>query len=365
MTGTSWAELSKASNEAERSRDEQASPVLYSLQHALQDFAVVFGASTVVFVFLVLLDLTGPLLAWADAYPRLRITELFLYAILISVGFGVAILRRWVQLTEVAQQQEATRRELERKANALERSNAELERFAYAASHDLREPLRMVHSYLSLLERQLDGDDLDDDAREFLDEARNASRRMDRMVRGILDYARLSPEAETSEPVDTKAALDDALGNLAARLEASDVTIEQGALPDVIANREEVATVFQNLLQNAFVHGGPDLSTITIEGELVDGSAILRVSDDGWGIEETQQDRIFEMFRQGGGSSTSAGAGMGLALCQRIAERHDGRLDVTSERGEGSTFEITLKAAAETDASPARASSAGTAQANA
>lgn len=324
---------------------ENDPPVLYSLQHALQDFAIVYVAATALFVLLVVTGLSDWLLGWADSYPRLKIGGLFLYAILLAMGFGMAILRRWMQLTRVARRQQEIRTELAEKAEALEQSNRELERFAYAASHDLREPLRMVHSYLGLLERQLDPETLDDEAQHFLSEARNASQRMDRMVRGILEYARLDPDAETSEPTDADAALSDAVQNLRMRLEARDIEIDREPLPPVLARRDELSVVFQNLIQNALVHGGPELDRIRFRGSVEDGMAVVRVGDDGRGFGSVHHEEVFDLFRQGEGSSTNAGAGMGLALCRRIVERHDGSIEARPAEGEGATFAVRLPAA--------------------
>lgn len=328
--------------------------VLYSLQYALQDLAVVFAIASAVYVFVVLTGLSDGLLAWAAAYPQLRITELFLYAIFISVGFAVFSLYRWIQLTTTAREHEQAKRELQRKRIALEQSNQELERFAYAASHDLREPLRMVHSYLSLLERDLDEEALDETALGYLEEAQDASRRMDRMIRGILDYARLDREDDTTGPVDADAALDRAVDNLALRFDETDVELRRDRLPWVDADEQQLATVFLNLLQNALVHGGEELSTVDIRGERDGDRAIITVSDDGPGIPPAKRGRIFEMFHQGAGSRTNAGAGLGLPLARRIVESHGGQLYVDGSLGEGAAFVLELPAA-----DPARAASEG------
>jgi signal transduction histidine kinase len=205
--------------------DDDTNPVLDSLQHALQDFALVFVASTTIFWALVLTGLSEWFVGWADAYPRLQLTALFLYAILLAVGFGMSILHRWMQLTKIAQQQRTTRQTLERKADELAHRNRELERFAYAASHDLREPLRMIHTYLGLLDREVDPAARDAEAREFLDAARNASRRMENLVRGILQCAQTSPDADTSEPTDPHETVDAAAENLTRRLDTRGVVL--------------------------------------------------------------------------------------------------------------------------------------------
>lgn len=337
--------------------------VFYPLQHALQDLALVFALSSVVFVLTVVTGLSETLLSWAEAYPRLRISEIFLYAIFIAVGFGIASLRRWMQLTRVAAEAKSAKRELQRKADALERSNQELERFAYAASHDMREPLRMVHSYLSMLEREATDGELNENARTWLDEARKASQRMDRMIRAILDYARLDPNGGVSEPTDADAALDDAVDSLELRFDEQDVTLHREPLPRVMAERTEIATVLLNLLQNALVHGGPDLTEIRVEAAQDGDHAIIQVKDDGTGVDPRHHARVFEMFHQGAGSSTSAGAGMGLALARRVIERHDGRLYHDGTRAPGACFVIELPVADPEQATDATASARSTASA--
>jgi signal transduction histidine kinase len=323
-------------------------PQIYSLQQALVDFALVTLAAAVLFILLVVTGATEPLLAWTASYPQLELSAMFLYAVLLAVGLGVALLRRWMQITESLREQAVTRAELAAKARDVDRKNRELERFAYAASHDLREPLRMVHSYLSLLERQVDdgtapdgGPVLDDEALGFLEEAKAASQRMDRLVRGILDYTRVSPEADISEPVDTDAALEDAVKNLVLGLQESDVEVEREPLPTVLARRDELAVLFQNLLQNALAHGDDELTRIEVCGYVDDGTTVIRVEDDGGGFSGVDPDRAFQLFRQGNGSSPEAGAGLGLALCRRIAERHDGSLEIVSgERGATATVRL-------------------------
>lgn len=304
-------------------RDE--SPVLYSLQGALLDLSVVFVSATALFVPLVMTGFSESLLAWAQSYPQLQLTELFLYAIILTTGFSVASLRRWMQLTDVLERHELAEKRMEEQARRLRRSNEELERFAYVASHDLREPLRTVHSHLSLLEREL-GDDIPEDAQESLDFAREGAGRMDRMVKSLLAYARYEREDARSVPVDANKALEKAWANLQATAERAGVELESSRLPKVRADDEELTLVLQNLLHNAIKHGRRLGAAVRVGGETDGDRARIWVEDEGPGVPEGQRDRIFELFRQGSTEAKQHGAGIGLTLCKRVAERHGGSI---------------------------------------
>ncbi|WP_435129331.1 ATP-binding protein [Halobaculum sp. D14] len=226
----------------------------------------------------------------------------------------------------------------------LEASNERLERFAYALSHDLQEPLRMVSSYLELLDRRY-GDELDDDAREFIDYAVDGADRMQTMVTSLLEYARVTADEEPLEPTDADAVLDGVLDDLRLRTEETDAEITSDDLPTVKADAEQLAQVFRNLVSNAIRHSGDDPPRIQVGAERAGDRWEFSVSDDGVGIPPEHHDRIFELFEQvDAGDAESGTAGMGLALCQRVVERHGGELDVESTPGEGATFSFTLPA---------------------
>ncbi len=259
-------------------------------------------------------------------------------------GFGVGMYdARAKTQTEKLERQN---RLLERTQTQLEESNERLEQFAYAASHDLREPLRMVSSYLQLIERRY-GDDLDEDGEEFLDYAIDGSDRMRRMIDGLLDYSRVDTQGEPFEPVALDAVLADVCTDLEVQIVDTRAEIEFGALPRVEGDADQLRQLFQNLVANAIEYSGDEPPQIEIDAERNGENWIVSVRDRGIGIDPAEQERIFEVFQRLHGRDEHPGAGIGLALCERIVERHGGEIWVESERGSGSTFSVTLPAADE------------------
>ena len=232
------------------------------------------------------------------------------------------------------------RQELEQR---LRRSNRDLEQFAYVASHDLQEPLRMVSGYLELIEDRY-ADRLDDEAREFIDYAVDGALRMKKMIADLLDYSRVNTRGREPEPVDAAGALEEALSSLRTLAEDAEARITSGELPTVLADEGQLVRVFQNLVTNAIRHGGEGVR-IAVTAEREDDRWRFSVADDGPGIPPEQHERIFRIFeslqRPDGHEST----GIGLAVCRRIVERHGGRMWIESESGEGATFHFTMRAA--------------------
>jgi PAS domain S-box-containing protein len=226
----------------------------------------------------------------------------------------------------------------------LEASNERLEQFASAVSHDLQEPLRMVSSYLQLLDRRY-GDDLDDDAEEFIGYAVDGADRMRTMIESLLEYSRVTTGGNPMEPTDADAVLADVLDDLGLRIEETDATVTSDDLPTVTADPDQLAQVFRNLISNALRHGGDDPPRVHLGVERGDDAWRFAVRDEGVGIEPGYQDSIFDVFEQGSASGDEADtAGIGLALCERIVERHGGDIWVESEPGEGATFWFTIPA---------------------
>jgi len=231
-----------------------------------------------------------------------------------------------------------TQRELEETVADLERSNEQLEQFAYIASHDLQEPLRMVSSYVDLLASEY-SDELDDEGDEYVEYAVDGAERMQAMIDGLLDYSRVTTQGEEFDAVDAAAVFERTRQDLQLLIEDTDATVTAGDLPTVTADENQLAQLFQNLVKNALKHGG-EAPTIRVEAERADDEWVFSVADDGPGIPESQQDNVFEIFEQG--ARENEGTGMGLAICQRIVARHDGEMWLESSEGEGAAFYFSL-----------------------
>jgi PAS domain S-box-containing protein len=234
--------------------------------------------------------------------------------------------------------------ELARQSEELRRSNAELERFAYVASHDLQEPLRMVSSYVQLLARRYQGR-LDADADEFIHYAVDGASRMRRLIQDLLTYARISTRGEAFEPVALEEVLEDTREALKVAIEESGATLTHDPLPTVTADPTQMGQLFQNLLSNALKFRGAEPPVVHIgarrSGDHA-GAWLFSVHDNGIGIDPAFFDRIFIVFQRLHGMTEYSGTGIGLALCRRIVERHGGHLWVESGAGRGATFFFTL-----------------------
>lgn len=226
------------------------------------------------------------------------------------------------------------RKEYERQ---LERSNERLQEFAYILSHDLQEPLRMVSSYVDLLEMELD-EHLDAETREYMAFAVDGAERMRGMIDGLLEYSRVRTKGREFTETDVEAVVEGVQQDLQFVLEEADAEVVVGSLPTIQADEEQLWQVFQNLVSNALDHGGEG-TTIEITAEETHDGYEFAVSDDGPGIPADRREEIFELFDKG---DDSDGTGIGLAICERIVTRHDGEIRVESTEGEGSTFYITL-----------------------
>jgi PAS domain S-box-containing protein len=223
----------------------------------------------------------------------------------------------------------------------LERSNRELEQFAYVASHDLQEPLRMVSSYTQLLERRY-RDKLDDDAREFINYAVDGARRMQRLINDLLEFSRVSTRGRRVEPVDANEVLGTVRATLSAAIEDAGAQVTNGELPTVMVDSTQLGQLLQNLIGNALKFKGDKSPRVHIAASEQAGEWVFTVRDNGIGIDPEYFDRIFVIFQRLHVTADYPGTGIGLAVCKRIAERHGGRIWVESEPGNGATFSFSI-----------------------
>jgi PAS domain S-box-containing protein len=230
---------------------------------------------------------------------------------------------------------------LEESNRRLSESNERLEEFAYAASHDLQEPLRMVSSYLQLLEGRYT-DELDEEAEEFIEFAVDGADRMRSMIESLLEYSRVTHGGEPLEPTDAGAVLEDVLDDLQLQIEETDATVTVEELPTVTADADQLAQVFRNLIENALRYSGDAPPEVSVHAERRDDEVEFVVADEGVGIDPELHDRIFTVFERVHADDEPGAEGIGLALCDRIVERHGGEIRVESEPGEGATFRFTI-----------------------
>lgn len=224
----------------------------------------------------------------------------------------------------------------------LEAKNQELEQFAYVASHDLQEPLRMVASYTQILLSRY-GDVLDDNGREFAGYAIDGAKRMQNLINDLLQYSRIGTQAAPFQPAELTDLCDIALENLKARITETDAAITVESLPCANVDAGQISRLFQNLIGNALKYCAPDrLPQITVRAEMIGEEWVISVEDNGIGIAASDHERVFRIFQRLHGNREIAGTGIGLAICKRIVERHSGVLNVESDVGIGSRFFFTL-----------------------
>jgi len=231
---------------------------------------------------------------------------------------------------------------LEAKAEELSRSNQELEQFAYVASHDLQEPLRMVSNYTQLLARRYK-DKLDADANEFIDFAVDGAKRMQDLIHDLLEYARVGTRGKEFRATQIEKVAGNALANLSGAIDEAHAEVVVGPMPTLACDAGQLTQVFQNLIGNAIKFRRPgDRPKVQVTASQGPHAWTITVKDNGIGIDPKHFERIFQMFQRLHGRGEYAGTGIGLALCKKIVERHGGRIRVESEPGAGTTFSFTL-----------------------
>lgn len=229
--------------------------------------------------------------------------------------------------------------ERDQKARELERSNKQLEEFAYVVSHDLQSPLRHVTAFSQLLERSL-GEDIPVEARRSMASIRQAAERMRRLIRSLLAVGRIQQTPIDAVPVPLADVMAQVTQELKEEIEADDVQVNWQDLPVVQGDRQLLEQVFINLVQNAIRHRSDRPPRVDVDASQGDGYWKIQVRDTGKGFDPDQEERIFEMFRRL--DPGSSGSGVGLALCRAIIERHGGTITAQAEPGKGATFTIML-----------------------
>jgi signal transduction histidine kinase len=238
-------------------------------------------------------------------------------------------------------ERQAAERELSERARDLARSNADLEQFAYVASHDLQEPLRAVVSYLQLLERRYGGQ-LDERAQKYIGYAVDGGRRMQTLIADLLTYSRVGRRDVAIGPVDLETVLDRVQASLRVSIEESEATIARDPLPTVDGDVTQLTQLFQNLLVNAIKFRAESAPDIRVSAERKDGAWLFSVRDNGIGIAPEYRERVFVLFQRLHARDEYGGTGIGLAVCKKIVERHGGTIWVEETPGGGSTLCFTI-----------------------
>ncbi len=228
----------------------------------------------------------------------------------------------------------------ERTIRSLKESNEELEQFAYIASHDLQEPIRMVISFTQLLQKRY-ADKLDKDANEFIYYAVDGAQRMKVLIDNLLEYSRLNTSRKAFKNVSIKSVVDNIIEDFTALIEEKNVTIRYGDLPVVFSDESLLSRLFTNLFSNAIKYN-VNRSEIEISSVKNHSEWLFSIKDNGIGIEEKYYDKIFKIFQRLHGKTEYPGTGMGLAICKRIVEKLGGRIWLESQPGSGTTFFFTI-----------------------
>jgi len=225
--------------------------------------------------------------------------------------------------------------------NDLKRSNKELEQFAYVSSHDLKEPLRMITSFLQLLQKRYSAD-LDDDANDFINFAVEGAKRLDIMINDLLEYSRIGSKEREFEYLQSENILETVLTNLKTSIEDNNVIIIHDQLPLIYSNNQQMVQLLQNLISNAIKYRSKEDPKIHISADLLDDEYVFSVKDNGIGIDQKHLEKIFTIFQRLHSRDEYEGTGIGLAISQKIVQQHGGQIWAESEPGKGTTFYFTI-----------------------
>ncbi len=252
-------------------------------------------------------------------------------------------IRRFVAIKQDVTERKQAQEKLERLLADLERSNEELRQFAYVASHDLKEPLRMVASFTQLLQKRY-SDRLDTDGKEFIQFAVDGATRMQRLIDDLLTYSRVGFRADPFEETDCRSVLDQVIANLSVAVAENDAVITYDDLPTITADGPQMMQLFQNLLGNAIKFRSAHAPIIHVSAERNGQDWLFSFRDNGIGIDPQYCDRILLIFQRLHSRDKYPGTGIGLAICKKIVERHGGRIWFEGKPGEGTTFFFTIRA---------------------
>ncbi len=276
--------------------------------------------------------------------------EVTMFPVVDSRGRLRSVVCQWVDITDLTNAKQALREHRDQleelvaqRTAELQRSNEDLERFAYVASHDLSEPLRLISSFLTLLDHQY-GEGLDEMARKYIAVAADGATRMQRLITDLLAYSRVDAYSGAVEAVDCGARVAEAIQNLSLSIEESGATVTVGDLPKVQGIPSLLTQAFQNLVANALKFRGEDPPRVEIHGLRRDEYWEIRVADNGIGIEPAHHQDVFSVFKRLHGSGEYAGSGIGLAVVQKVVERCGGTIHVESTLGAGATFVLRFPA---------------------
>ena len=252
-------------------------------------------------------------------------------------------IRSALQEKQLREERKRAEHELAQKVEELARSNRELEHFAYVASHDLQEPLRMVATYTQLLAERYRGK-LDENADKYIGYAVEGALRMQTLILDLLAFSRVGRAETDCKNGECNAALNDALENLRSAIEESGAVVTHDHLPAVAVDPSQLVQLFQNLIGNAIKFHGKEAPAIRVSAEKQDATWLFAVADNGIGVSSQYKDKIFVIFQRLHTREEYSGNGVGLAICKKIVEHHGGRIWVESELGCGATFHFTLPA---------------------
>ena len=276
-----------------------------------------------------------------------RLAGTLLVYVLISAGLTVVIgYLSFSALQRYESARRADEMELRRSAEELRRSNHELEQFAYVASHDLQEPLRMVSNYCQLLARRYKGK-LGGDGDDFITFAVDGARRMQLLIEDLLAYSRVGSKPAEFKPTDMNEVFETAVRNLEVTIREASAEVTKVQLPVVMADFKQMVQLLQNLVANAIKFHSDRPSAVTLTAFRKEDHWLFAVTDNGIGIDPAFSEKVFVIFQRLHGKGEYPGTGIGLAICKKVVERHGGRIWVESEPGQGSTFYFTIPAASE------------------